>query len=359
MNKLFKDFCGKINFETYKNLKSTFFASGLSVGIVDNILLYDNAFSDLMMCLFMCAYMYLEWSNGINYTKDINEINVLYKEFISNYNKMNKMFGNNEPISIYALYNYLLYEGYLSLNHEFKFTNKNVCDLSIISGASINRGVGVCRHISSMLRDIYNDYGIDSLSLGCLLRRREIDVKAVSKEEYSREDNLDIINKFNFSDEQKEVLIQTMDELIASDVFVKYVIKYVADKKWKVKRAGNHAITYALYDDEQYFLDPTQSRIYRLKEGQKGILYDSFDDNIDIKKRSINILNKTVFDELTVDKNRIFIPGESISLEEEKKILESVRKNCLDNKDIFEKFYNENKEIYEEIDSKMNKVRKK
>ena len=56
-------------------------------------------------------------------------------------------------------------------------------------------------------------------------------------------------------------------------------------------------------------------------------------------------------------RKKIFIPNDTISLEDEKKIITSTLDICKNNLDIFERFYNDNKEIYEEISNKLVKIR--
>lgn len=48
----------------------------------------------------MVIYAGLALSRGEDYTKDIKQIKNLYQEFITNYNKLNKVFELKDPIQI-------------------------------------------------------------------------------------------------------------------------------------------------------------------------------------------------------------------------------------------------------------------
>ncbi len=115
---------------------------------------------------------------------------------------------------------------------------------------------------------------------------------------------------------------------------------------------GNHAITFAIQDDKEYFLDPTQKRIYRLSEENNNYIYDNKGQH-KIKINSLGVLlnSNYIINKLTLRKYK------NISHEEEVTMINKTRKICNENKDIFEKFYNENKELYNETTNKVVKLK--
>lgn len=127
-------------------------------------------------------------SHGKNYAKDIIKIRELYQEFIKNYNKLNKAFDLSNPIQIYTMFNYLLYKGYLSKDKEFQFSGKQARDINCLIGTNVIIGQAVCRHISAMLTDILNDYGIESSQLGVYSIGYNININIIDKPKYTKEE---------------------------------------------------------------------------------------------------------------------------------------------------------------------------
>lgn len=313
MNKLFSQFCSMFDYKTYNNIKKGLIASCGGTFMLDMIMaangIQGTYILGLMTDLLLLSYAYLKLSNGENYTKDISEIKNLYQEFICNYNKMNKVFGFSEPISIYVMFNYLVYSGYLSKNMNFEFKNYTDEEIFPIMGASVINGIGVCRHISSMLTDILNDCNISSANVDCF----------------------------------------------AMPAFSEEIVRRSEIRKL----TANHLITYALYDGKSYYLDPTLARIYRLKDGKTGTIYDGRDNRVLIMNQAFKKFNSSNNPEIYKLRNNVLSFCESVSLEEEKRIVALTLDICENNMDIFEGFYNDNRELYDEISSKLVRVRKK
>ena len=128
------------------------------------------------------------WTNGEVHTKDVSQIRELYSYFINNYNKLNKIFDLNNPVEIYAMFNYLLYKGYLSKNKEFQFYDKETRNLKGLRGVDVITGKAVCRNISSMLTDILNEYGIQSNLLGVYSKQYIVNVNILEQQKYTKEE---------------------------------------------------------------------------------------------------------------------------------------------------------------------------
>lgn len=363
MDDIFKKMCGVVDYNIYNKMHKLLFFSGVGIGFTSGMLIQNDIgmgfYVRMLSYIFYYSYFYLSLIDGSKYTRDVNEIRILYWEFVKNYNKLNKTFDFNDPVSIYAMFNYLVYKGFLSKNKKFIFSDNNIKDIPTDIGAHVISGNGVCRHISSMMTDILNDYGIVSANVSCYIRGMDITIEEIDFKHYSKEELLEWINKNIIGEEKRKKMIEMIDLYEKFGIYVDISSNYgeQSDENAKIRRYGNHLITYTLYDNKSFYLDPTQGRIYRMN--QEGILYDSCDDKILLKKDTFKYMNDRDYKESYSLKSQILLPKETISLEEEKKIVDDVREICENNKDIFEKFYSENIELYEEISDKLVKVKRK
>ena len=279
---------------TYTKMYSGLLFAGVGSNFVKLIVTQNNINLGIPISLvsysFYMLYTYLYFFNGEKYTKDINEIRKLYFEFIKNYNKLNKMFDLNDPVSIYTMYNYLVYNGYLSVGKSFEFARGEVKDIPTNLGVNVVWGSGVCRNISSMMCDILNDYGIPSCNVGCFVRDVDIKLEEVGLQDYSIDELLEWVNKTIIDEDKRNELIEKINLLEKNGIYVNIDSFYEDDygESLDRRRYGNHLITYSLYDGKSYYLDPTQERIYRIN--QDGNLYDRFDDKIILKKSTKNNL---------------------------------------------------------------------
>ena len=358
-NKLFLKACNSVNYQTYNNIKNTLLISSGIAGLSNLGLLLGgitDGYLGYLSSLFYLSYVYLDCSNGQKYTKDVNELRMLYNEFIKKYNIMNKNFSFEEPVSIYTMFNFLLNNGYLSKNKEFKRVDKNCCDFSFFKGVDVFRGYGVCRHVSSLFTDILNDYGINSINVICYLNDYSLNVINVSKENYSREKNISIISKYVISSEERNNIMDKILFLEENGIYLSIdCVTFVNNKKLKY---GNHLITYCLYEGNSYYLDPMNCMMYRLKDMEKGIIGDEYND-LFIKMNQLYRMNDLSTKEIKKYVSQMKTYRDSISVLKEREIITSTMDICVNNIDIFEKFYSDNYELYQEIDNKLVKIKKK
>ena len=364
MNEMLKKMLGSMNYNTYENV--SFFVDIFGYGMWFTAFIcfrdnpYINIFLNSISSSIFATSIYLYKSDGYMYTKDIKKINELYGEFIKNYNKLNKVFDFKEPVSICTMFNYLLYKGYLSSSKTFGFNEKGVVDLKLIRGANVIASNGVCRHIASMLTDILNDNSMNTVNLSCFVRNLK-DISVVENSDivnYSREKNIEFINRHVSSLEERERLLFILDNFFYQGIYVSFVPVYEEIKNKKINKLKcNHLICFTEYNGFNYYLDPTQWRIYRLNE--EGYLYDYLDDKIIVGNKLDKIFNLFSKDYLKEMSDKVKIPGNYISLEEEMKIIDSTRLICNNNVDIFEKFYKENKSLYDEVANNLGNIKTK
>ena len=357
---VFKTICGTVNYNEYHRIQNTLLASSFALCISNHLTSTTTAkviIATTASLTFFTSYMMMT-SKGSFYTKDVKQIYELYQEFLNNYNKLNKTFELNNPIEIHKMYNYLLENGYLSKDKHFFFSNENVKDIKCLNGVDTITGSSVCRHISAMLTDILNNYGIEASQVGvyvddnytfnnseALYKSMEMFLNNIPEEEIKKSDVLKEIAQ-EIKLHQKEIAnlpIESNCEKIKDK-------RNIFDRKY-----GNHSITYAYKDGKSYYLDPTQNRIYRLNEQYNNQLYDEYGQLL-IKFKSSLVLSNN-----SLKKNRMYkhlCDGyDCISKDEENEMIEKTLEKCYNNADIFDKFYDDNKELYNEISNKVLKIK--
>lgn len=356
---VFKNICGSIDHNTYKSLQNTLGMSTIGLAVANELTsqypLINNSI-DILSYTTLVAYLGMVLTKGKEYTKDIKQIRELYNYFLNNYNKLNKIFDLSNPVEIHTMFNYLLYKGYLSKDKEFQFSGKQARDLNGLSGVNVIAGKAVCRHISGMLTDILNEYGIESSQLGVYSKNYSININILKEQKHTKEELVNWV-RMHITDEQiYEFVMKLIDELIDSrNKNIEISSEMIDDKNILKRKIGNHAISFAFIDGKSYFLDPTQTRIYRMKESNGDILYDSECDEIPIRLLSSILLND--LKGYLQMKKRLSNPCSSISLEEEQALIKATLDKCKNNMDIFEQFYADNCELYDDISSKILKLR--
>ena len=359
-NNKFKQFCSSIDYDTYYKLQTIFGFSSVGVSLTSDLMLsqYPILGSSFEVLTYLLFYLYcgLFFSRGKYYTKDFNQIRSLYQEFITNYNQLNEIFDFDNPIQIYVMYNYLLEKGYLSVNKKFEYLNQAEKDIKILYGADVIMGKGCCRHISAMLTDILNDYGIESSQLGVYSFRYGVNVKFLEYPKYTKEELIDWVQTHITAENTYMKMMEIIKNLVDEEgLSIELSTRITKDKNILKRKIGNHAITFSVKDGKSYYLDPTEVVIYRVNEEDKNILCDGKGNAISIKFLGSTILN----DFSDYLKKEVLQQYPSVTREEEKKMIVKTTMDCKNNMDIFEKFYHENKDLYGDISDKMLKIKKK
>lgn len=292
-------FISTINYDTYQNILDIIVGANMATCItkatINNFQFYLPFLSMQVISSGICLYCL--FNPEIKYiTKDIVEIKKLYQEFIDNYNKLNRIFELENPVEIFAMFTFLYSNGYLSQNKSFETGQTGVKDIEPIMGTNIFMGKGVCRHLSSMFVDILNGYNIQASKLSCYV--------------------------------------------YAEDGLIKYVEKII----------GNHMICLAQKDNINYFLDTMNKCTFKMRD---NILYDEDEFKVDIKRK------KELCKNMNYDSFKDIYTKDSISRAEEKNLIFNVVKNCRNNLDILDNFYNENKDIYEDVSNKLKRIKRR
>lgn len=279
--------------------------------------------------------------NSESHTKEVQKIKVLYQEFLSEYVKLNRVFEFQNPVEIYTFYNKMLYDGYLSKNKEFHFGETTVRDIKSIYSSNVINGEAVCRHIATMLKEIYNAYGIDGNTLTVYQSNYDVIPDNIEKmlsllEEIHSEHQRTNVPFFDLAYQYEEELN-------------KYYEYTIPKKEKRLSKIGNHMITTAVYQENTYYLDPTQSRIYKPSSIKENILIDTSaaGDTHKLPKRK---QNKKVLATLT---DSVTAPSE------DREYIDITTRIYESNKDIIEAYYQSQKELYSDIAEELVKIKVK
>lgn len=249
------------------------------------------------------------------YTTEYKKLKCLYDQIIKNTGDFYKELGTTDPISIFATYVYMYRSGYFSHNKEFLYST-NMKDFAKMNGLDIIRGRGVCRSISGMLTDIYKEMGMSSYNLT---------VKAVT--------------------EDLEQVIELSDVKLIAEEKGKRFSKIIS-LTTKYLPLANHMITMVEENGRNYIFDPTNDgflKYYNNKQLQISGKTNYFMKNytFGIGNAILNLLGQYSDGLRQKDKKeQIKLPTVS-ETEYEKKYLEAL-KICLENRELFELFYQEN-----------------
>lgn len=252
-------------------------------------------------------------------TEEYKEIKQLYKCVIDETSKLFNDLGLKDPVEIFTAYVYMYRNGYLSHNKKFIY-NTDMKDFSYLHGVDVIRGSGVCRSISSMLTDIYNNLNYNSHNLSVRTNSNSLnDIEDVSDTE----------------------LLCTKK----STYFVKLVSIFTS-----IAPFPNHLITSVEYNGKNYVFDPTND-IYLYKKNNKFVV-SSNEDAYMCNGRISNVLlsligyiktNCNYINQLKQFKQPY------ISNEEYRIIYLNTLRLIRNNIDCLEHFYLKNEDLYQKL----------
>ena len=338
----------KIDTNTYNKISNTFATISICSVLAGQALSHayiDGANLSYLMSVLGCyEVLSLYINNNKEKTIDGKEVYELYREFIKNYSLLNKKLELKNPIEIFTVFNYLYNKGYLSKDKKFKYNlDAKTYNVAALMGANVITGEGVCRHISGMLSDIMNESDIDSINLSVYLKDYFVTYQSSSLT----------------TNRQRELFEWVKANALEKNYFgagsislrnPKPILLEVSDSNIICNISGNHAITYANKDGMNYYLDPTSGTIFRMCPINKKLY--SAKEVLRIKSAGGKLLasNKTKYKEL-FDRAKEYT--DSISLIKEKRIIDRTTHTIKTNIDMFEDFYDDNKELYDEISHKL------
>lgn len=345
-------FFGNMSYKQYKTLENMSGVFALA-GLPNMILSMPPVVELSISCYALLSAIYYVISTKNNYekyTKDMVNLKKLYNLLIEDYTKLIHTLELTHPTEIYQMYNHMLYNGYLSYNGEYKFGDSPNKDISYLMGANVVTGRAVCRHTASMLRDIYECYGISSQALlvNCFIEEELVN---------GIKDHIKLIKKeILHSDDEKFIELTTRTLLVLEEIYK----KYKKDIKLAEKGKANHVITLVGHDNTCYMFDPTNQTIFHKDSS-------FFEDS---PLTSPIVSSKAVFTKIC-DDSATFLPKDKRDItvanlllpdsceEENQTIITSTNSLIERNQDIIHGFANGHRELYEEINNSLMKVRKR
>ncbi len=299
---------------------------------------------------FLCRKKAFIEAIGDQQMKRIKELRKLYKEFLDNYRKLNQDLNLENPLEIFIVFNHLVNRGFISADHHFVFGENEFYDIPYLAGIEVINGTGVCRHLSSLLTDIYENMGILASNLVVYTKKYRPIICLISEEKYTKEQLHDWINDYITIVPDAENLIKAVDELLLTNN-VELFLQELDSRNYMERKNGNHAITYARYNDDDYFLDPTTFRVLHQTSPQY------IEDHIG--QMQIKLASTLQLDALHNTKNYLKMRQniqsnfQSLPSEEQKKLIANTKELCQNNEDFFDDFYQENTELYKEMVNKL------
>lgn len=293
-------------------------------------------------CSLIVLYALLNLNEHMKFKKYVPKIKDEYNDIIKKYNKLNKIFNFNNPVEAYAMYTYMLYNGYLSCNKKFNYSTKDTCDISDIMGCNIFLGRGVCRHISSFFNDTLKDAYFDSDILSVSFPEGKLKINKTKFDPVLDKKCANFVLKYKNIDSKNSSF---MSDLLCKCRNKDESLEYTYDLSYPLVHP-NHVINEVYKDDEIYLLDPTNLSFYFLdmdnlqsvfNDDYRLVVYHSLGKTLDdFKDKAVNYYNP----------NKKFLDI----------TYKRTHETCDRNKDIFEKFYNDNKDEYHDIAKKLTRV---
>lgn len=273
-------------------------------------------------------------------TRKYSSLISLYNEFLNNYNSLEEKFDINDlHVSMY-LFHKLYEEGILSYDHSFKYDDIMQKINSDLNGLFVLNGYGLCRHISPLYVDILRNKGLDAnLIYTNTLKIENINTKNQSYNNLKQK-------------EYKKFIIKLLSNYSDYDLD-KYLIEFESNNSLE-KLIGNHVLVGVTTNDNIEVLDPTNnaitSKIYCKLINDAIYRYNKNYKNNELlidEKGRINVITKA-----PMDYEGMFNTSNVSYRKLKRKKLYAV--NLFESeKDVFEKFYDENEEIYNEIHYKL------
>lgn len=235
---------------------------------------------------------------------EYNEIKRIYDNIINNYSELSLMFNLKNPIEIYLMYLLSLYNGYLSKTDNFTYYDNEslFINCKCLKGADVLNGYGVCRHISAMLKDIYDKMNINNEILPIYLNEEK-----------------------------------TKKRIITSN----HVINIVSDK------------------NKSYLLDPTNSYVW-YKVGKKCLIHINKEDiSIASITNQFDILSYSDYNINKLKNIKCMLSKTSDLTKEDILLLEHTASIFNNNLVIFKQFKNENIKYYFEVTERLTDLKSK
>ncbi len=340
------DIFSKIPYNTYRkidDINEGIVVSTQLSALLNLLTINDSSITKIMLGIgfpLAAICIFNDCNNSVSKTKEIVYIRNLYNEFIKEYNKLNKMFNLNNPNSLFAMFTFLLHNGYLSKDKIFIHDSSNSFDIiTNLLGVNVMTGKAVCRHTSFLFKDIINNFGENSSAISVFSSPN----LNVFNNTWTNERDEEKYKKFLQETEGKTSIYEALKKLFQNNY---YLIDQFDDVEY-----ANHMITGVFKDEKAYFFDPTNDVIAKR---MGGFLIDNIGNVMLICKGKTKVYNNKKEKEAL--KTNIVLPN--TTFEEDYVLINDMKKVLRENIDILETFYRQHHELYEEIDNTLSKITK-
>ena len=340
---------GLIDYELYKKFRISYFPMAFVASSVGMATFNIPFILTAIVINFINDYLSKE--EAMYRIKDISEMDDLYKEFLCNYHKLNQIFDLNNPLELMILFNYLVESGHLSKNKEFSREDK-YSEALFLSKYQVFSGSSVCRHDSLTFRDILKMENIESAILYGTAKLTFNDSRVLDISPFL-EEQMGGVSDERVLEEEINKFFDLLEKRIKEEAFDSSELS-----REKNNFSPNHMITIAKKDNICYSLDACNNRVFRKRIiGGREVLYDG----LLMFESRISYLFRLYYDACFEKRSRVkrILTSDDISFDEERKTRDKMYEIILRNQDIFEKFYSQNEELYEEISDCLVRFRKK
>lgn len=206
------------------------------------------------------------YSSSLSKRRDKVKNEVYYDSYFKIVNKtanLMKELNISDPFSATVIFEYLLWNGYLSKNKKLIYGISGRINNIVLTGADIMLGKSVCLNNADMLSDVLNAMGFESYIMGC-----------------SFVENVKVSFEYKPNIERKrESKVVFGDKLLAKFVSVT-----------PLKKIGNHAVVLFKFKDRYFMGDPTNLAFLNFVDFLKGE-YIGSDLQLDLKPWQMLILD--------------------------------------------------------------------
>lgn len=246
-----------------------------------------------------------------------------YYNIVNRTAKLLHEMGIRDPFSTSVIFEYLLWNGYFSVDHKLVYSMQNRINQIAITGADIMRGKSVCLNNADMLTDILRAMDIKAYTFGC-------DVKTTPE-----------TKKLEYRPNIERVTVEPRfrDKLISKLIGAT-----------PLSKVGNHAVTLFEWQETLLFRDPTTLAFMNFTDFLKA-RYVGSDLEVKLKPWLPLVLDEITKKEMDnlVYRGFIISDKEAISLDTTRKISEITMGLCETAQPAFEALHEESKNDIETV----------
>ena len=201
---------------------------------------------------------------------EVKKINKIYNHVQDKIDEdLIETFKLNDPLSVYTLFQYLINNNYLTNDDEFKDLDDIVND-QLYLGALTLTGKGICRHKSTMIKDLFEKKGYSADIMVGKVLNNSVDVMRRFNSSHHAIVKLNHENFSYYLDPQAKVFYDTNLKLCKSKQGIKFINK---------RNFTSEDLIKILFNYKDWDLQKTNIKLLEEKTRENNKI---FDDNKDI-----------------------------------------------------------------------------